>query len=213
MVHRSTYWYIPSMYLNNDRYVWHKLGKQHPQKYFSKHGIYWYVQVCTTYILVYTSWTTCTLSWERPYTCPTHPVTVSLHTGQTQRNVCSHSFMTALFRLIHTCMYVVCSSTYAHRSRSHFISNHHDALSPLRPLLVSFRHLSDVLRAAAESCLSEVSSMVRPPRRGLTCPTCSSCQPCSETCESVDGVIHKWVCIQVTMLCREYTNLKSLKEA
>ncbi len=38
--------------------------KQHPQKYFSKHGICQYVLVCTRYILVYTCWTSCTLSGE-----------------------------------------------------------------------------------------------------------------------------------------------------
>ncbi len=118
-------------------------------------------------------------SWVPPYTCPAHPV--SLPTGQTQRNVCSHSFMTALFRLVHTCMYVVCISTYAHRSLSHFIANH--ALSPVRPSQVSFQRLSDILQA--ESCLSEVSSIVRPPRRGLPRPNCSSCQPCSNK-----GMLH-----------------------
>jgi hypothetical protein len=43
---------------------WHK---EHPQKYvFSKHGTYQYVRVFTWYILVCTSWTTCTFSreWE-----------------------------------------------------------------------------------------------------------------------------------------------------
>ncbi len=109
-------------------------------------------------------------AWVSPYTRPTHPV--SLPTGQTQRNVCSHSFMTALFRPVHTSMYLVCTSTYAHRSHSHFISNH--ALSPLQPSQVSFWRLCNALRA--ESCLSEdselseVSSMVRPPRRGLPSP-------------------------------------------
>jgi hypothetical protein len=102
-------------------------------------------------------------AWVPPYTRPTHPV--SLPTGQCQRNVCSHSFMKALLSPVHTSMYQVCTSTYAHRSHSHFISNQALAQSPLRPSRVSFRHLSDELRA--EFSLSEVSSIVSPPRRGL----------------------------------------------
>jgi hypothetical protein len=67
--------------------------------------------------------------------------------------------------------YIRTQITLTHR----VISNH--ARSPLRPPRFSFRRLSDVLQA--ESCLSEFSSMVRPPRPGLPRPKCSSCQPCS----------------------------------
>ncbi len=111
-------------------------------------------------------------AWVPPYTRPTHPVSLPTVTGQSQKNICPHSFMKALFRPVHhdTSMYQVCASTYAHRSHSHFISN--QALSPLRPSLVSFQSLSDALRA--DSCLSEVSSTVKPPRRGLQRPNCHS---------------------------------------
>ena len=67
-------------------------------------------------------------------------------------------FRQALFVPVHTRMYQCCTSTYSHRSLSHFISRAIQAPSRLRPSRVSFLRLSDDL--LAESCLSAVSSIV-----------------------------------------------------
>ncbi len=48
------------------------------------------------------------------------------------------------------------------------------APSSLRPSRVSFRRLSDAQALRSESCLSEVSSIVRPPKRGLPRPNIHS---------------------------------------
>ncbi len=64
----------------------------------------------------------------------------------------------------------VCTSTYSFRSHSHFIFN--QARPSLQRPRVSFLQTSNALLAA--SCLSKVSSIVRPPRRGLPRPNCHS---------------------------------------
>ena len=60
-------------------------------------------------------------AWVSPYTHPTLPV--SLTVVQSQLNVCPHIFRKALFIPLHTRMYQCCTSTYWHRSHSHFNSN------------------------------------------------------------------------------------------
>ena len=98
-------------------------------------------------------------AWVPPYTRPTLPV--SLTVVQSQLNVCPHIFRKALFIPVHTCMYQCCTSTYSHRSHSHFISN--QAPSRLRPSRVSSLRLSDDIRA--ESCLFEVSNQYSIPHK------------------------------------------------
>ena len=92
-------------------------------------------------------------AWAPPYYMiysPSHtPSNTSRPPDQleSQSNVSSssHSFRKAWFRLawVHTSMYRVCTSTYSHRSHSHFISN--QVSSPLLPSRVSFWRLSDAL--------------------------------------------------------------------
>jgi hypothetical protein len=103
--------------------------KQHPQKCFSKHGIYQLPICMGTYFVhshihqlnyMYLIWERRQYSnaWVPPYTRPTHPV--SLPTGKPQRNVCSHSFMTALFRLLHTCTWYVPVHTHTDHTHTSF---------------------------------------------------------------------------------------------
>ncbi len=98
-----------------------------------KHGTYHYVLVCTLYILVYTSWTSCTFSveggsivmlWYHHILVPPHPV--SLCTGQRQRNVCSFSFMKALFKPVLVCTRHV---------PVHMHTDHTHTSFPIRPTL------------------------------------------------------------------------------
>ena len=142
-------------------------------------GLYWYIPVCTGMYSYTRNFTVHTSmysvhtwiykltnmyfiwwrghynhAWVPPYTRPT--LQVSPTVVQSQTNVCSHIFRKALFIPVHTSMYQCCTSTYSHRSHSHFISN--QAPSRLRPSRVSFLRLSDDLKA--EFCLSEVSSIV-----------------------------------------------------
>ncbi len=122
---------------------------------------YLYVQVCTWYILVCPSWRTCTVSREWasilmfgyynilvPHT--QHPFPQAKVTKLSAQKVSGKH----------------CTDQYIPvRSHPHFISN--QALSPLRRSWVSFLRLSDALQTF--SFLSKVSTIVRPPRRGLPC--------------------------------------------
>ncbi len=120
-----------------------KVTKEYSQTVFGKPGTYQYVLVCTMYILVCTGGRTCTFSREKGSILMlehhnilvTH--TVSFTTGQSHIIVCSQSFRKALYRPVHTGMYMWFTCTYSHRSHSHFISDslpgqHHG--NPSNPL-------------------------------------------------------------------------------
>ncbi len=78
---------------------------------------------------------------------------------------------------------------HTHRTPTH---TSFQAPSSLRPSRVSFRRLSDALRA--EPCLSEASSIVRPPKRGLPRPNIHSHvwphRRCCHACHSQQLRLH-----------------------
>ena len=131
------------------------------------------VPVCTWYIHVCTNCMTCT--FFRGCTCVEMLGYHNIHVPHAQysfpqskvNNMSSlQIFGKTLYSPVCTSMYQVCTSTYSFRSHSHFIFN--QARPSLRRPRVSFLRTSNALRAA--SCLSKVSSIVRPPRRGLPRP-------------------------------------------
>ena len=71
--------------------------------------------------------------WVRPLSCPTLQVSPTSNVVQSHIHVWFHMFRKALFIPVHTRMYQCCTSTYSHRSHSHFISI--QAPSRLRPSL------------------------------------------------------------------------------
>ncbi len=137
MVHTSMYWYILSSYPHHIQVDQHVL-------YLVKEAQQW----C--------------LGTVPPYTHPTLPESLTL--VQSQTNVCSHIFRNALVIPVHTIMYQCCSSTYSHRSHSHFISN--QAPSCLRPSLVSFQRDVVISRTSDTSVFASYSAPQNPVKQG-----------------------------------------------
>ncbi len=154
-----------------------KVSKLYPQKVSADLGTYQCVLLFTLYIRVYTSWTTCTISWEwagilklgyhnTSLTLPVwHP------TGQTHKNVCfkvSRKFCKDQYIPVCT------SDVKVHTNVDHihtFISN--QVLSPLTHtnlLLMLVRCL--VGSFLPSKFLPQVFLTVMPPRRDLPRPNC-----------------------------------------